>query len=354
VSALILFLAALTRPEGFLVFAVIAAHNLLFAAIPKSRWMLWFVAFVLPFAVYFFWRYNYYGFLLPNTFYMKVGSTSAQVVRGFKYAASFFLLTVTPLLVLAAPFRKPLSYRIRCAFWIICAYTAYIILVGGDYMTLFRFFVPLLPFVAIVAADVSVSLPFPVFSLFLLLSILPSLNLERLSDGLPLPQRYWNIRQIAYPRVLFERSQVHRLSLLGKWMNENLPATATVAYDGIGAIGWFSNLKIIDMSGLNDIHIAHLPSPEMGHGVAGHEKEDLLYVLSRKPDYILFSRYFLAREELQPDVESLYRERLEKYPEAVRVAILNELRNYELQYVPLTDPWNGESGYMILLKRRQG
>ncbi len=42
------------------------------------------------------------------------------------------------------------------------------------------------------------------------------------------------------------------------------------------------------MLGLNDAHIANVEIGPMGRGLAGHEKGDGRYVLSRKPDFIQF------------------------------------------------------------------
>ena len=47
------------------------------------------------------------------------------------------------------------------------------------------------------------------------------------------------------------------------------------------------NLRVIDMLGLNDAHIGHTSTADLGKGRAGHEKGDGKYVLSRSPDYIL-------------------------------------------------------------------
>ena len=50
------------------------------------------------------------------------------------------------------------------------------------------------------------------------------------------------------------------------------------------------------MLGLTDLHIAHLRVENMGSFVAGHEKRDPAYVLSREPSYILatWEEYFSA------------------------------------------------------------
>ena len=41
------------------------------------------------------------------------------------------------------------------------------------------------------------------------------------------------------------------------------------------------------MLGLNDAHVGHTSTADLGKGRAGHEKGDGKYVLSRSPDYSL-------------------------------------------------------------------
>ncbi len=73
------------------------------------------------------------------------------------------------------------------------------------------------------------------------------------------------------------------LVTLGKFLGENHPREI-LATTAAGKLPYFSELKTIDMHGLNDIHIAH---KDVGFfTVPGHNKYDMDYVLSRKPDLI--------------------------------------------------------------------
>jgi hypothetical protein len=63
---------------------------------------------------------------------------------------------------------------------------------------------------------------------------------------------------------------------------------ALIAVNAAGCLPYFSRLPAIDMLGLNDFYIARHPPAEMGHGPIGHELGDGSYVLSRKPDLIVF------------------------------------------------------------------
>ena len=92
----------------------------------------------------------------------------------------------------------------------------------------------------------------------------------------------------------------------GLWLRDNTPPQTLVAAQGAGAIAYYSQRPVIDLLGLNDVHIAHVDVPDMGEGKAGHEKRDPAYVLSRNPDYILvvWEDYFTP---VQQQFDSEYR-----------------------------------------------
>ena len=72
--------------RGLLLFAVLVGDQILLYCLPLNRRKLFSVGntLILPFLFlyggYILWRYSYYGFFLPNTFYAKVGWSSAQVL----------------------------------------------------------------------------------------------------------------------------------------------------------------------------------------------------------------------------------------------------------------------------------
>jgi hypothetical protein len=74
---------------------------------------------------------------------------------------------------------------------------------------------------------------------------------------------------------------------VGKWLKKNVPPNTLIAVDAAGAVPFFSELPTIDMFGMNDEYIAHGSNPNLGLGVAGHEKFDLKYVLARRPRYLV-------------------------------------------------------------------
>ena len=90
-SSVLFVLLALTRPEGAYLFVICAVvfcvgdlrrgdgmHGL-------RRHVANVTLFTSVFGGYFVWRYQYYGSLLPNTFYAKVTGGEVQIVTGLTY-----------------------------------------------------------------------------------------------------------------------------------------------------------------------------------------------------------------------------------------------------------------------------
>src|SRR4030095_10489577 len=94
-SSILFLLAALTRPEGNLIFAVTVFHQFIYWRKHKSESFFnrnnlgWLGAYVIPAAIYMMWRYSYYGYLFPNTFYAKTGASIEYFKAGFDYVVEF-------------------------------------------------------------------------------------------------------------------------------------------------------------------------------------------------------------------------------------------------------------------------
>ena len=156
-SAWLLLLATLTRPEGLLVGGLTGVF--LFARVVARRLTLsellrWAALWLIPFAVYFVWRLAYFGHVLPNSFAVKTGG--AQLLpAGMVYLSTLvnrlgLWLWLLPAVVLALA-RKPPDVRLGGALlalvWLV-PYLVYVAVVGGDFMDLGRFVVPMLPVAA--------------------------------------------------------------------------------------------------------------------------------------------------------------------------------------------------------------
>lgn len=274
-------ITTLARPEGLLIFAVICIDQLLVSIKKRNRGIFYlatsFLAIYLP---YFIWRYLYYGYFLPNTFYGKVGFNINQVIRGIGYALRFAIPTFFLLIpVLSTLFTRRWFRKCRglnLLPLVVALYAVYVIFVGGDLMPAFRFFVPIVPLLCLISA---VSIPLLAKTKKTIILIVTIIAL-------------YNIAQIRITWEIYHHIQHDTVAFYGKevglWLRENASPKAVIATNTAGSIPYFSRLKTIDMLGMNDEHIAHREIPSLGKGFAGHEKGDGAYVLSRNPDYIQF------------------------------------------------------------------
>jgi hypothetical protein len=331
----LLALATLTRPDGALGALAAGVYLLVRNAKRKMRnakgnmqhaesWSFAtrpFTFYLLPFALfscgylaiflpYYAWRYAYYGYPLPNTFYAKVGTGWAQVQRGLDYAAEFAGAIGWPFVALllaaglaAVRFRGssfgfrvsgfrafPHAATVAHLLLLIALYSAYTIAVGGDHFPGLRFFVPILPALALLlqmtlleiggwGLEIKWRKPLAYLSL-----ALACVYLTWIAAALPASNA-----RLAQSPVRGEYNVVEKNRELGYWLRDNTPRDTLVASGIAGAMPFYSGLRVIDTLGLNDLHIAHLEVQGMGSGIAGAEKTDVGYVLDRRPDYIPFS-----------------------------------------------------------------
>ncbi len=280
-TAVCCVLAAMSRPDAGLVFAVLFADRLV-AGIREKNWgfMTFGAVFALLYGAYFLWRFNYYGYLLPNTFYAKIGGTWEQFSKGMNYAANFSGATFFILapIVIALLMRKG-AFGNRGFRHVLLAllglHTAYVILVGGDFMACFRFFATALPVFCLLGAMGTMACrPKPVAAVLFALIVI-------CHNSLMMADHKRVGRPIGNGNVARNGERV------GRWLKEHADPSALLATNTAGSVAFFSGLHTIDTLGLCDETIAHRNVP-MGMRGVGHEKGDGAYVLSRKPDYVQF------------------------------------------------------------------
>ena len=278
-----LLLLATLRPEGaafvllILVWRRSSRHSL-----PVTE-----IAFAVGFVSLILWRWSYFGSVLPNTFHAKMTGGPGAYNDGLHYLLDFVRHGGGGVLVGLAlvPLLQP--RRSRVVWLLLTAISLQVLMVlaaGGDWMQYYRFMAPALPLLAALLAaglatiwkEISSSgadrkLAVPVLVIVLLAGYLGTYKYEReqLRAVLPALEKGGSLAQ-SYGRV-------------GVWLEENSPPEARVAVSDIGAIGYFSHRRILDMFGLIDTHIARRPGRL-------HFKCDPQYLLDQNPDYIILVR----------------------------------------------------------------
>ncbi|MBP8130601.1 MAG: hypothetical protein KA184_13565 [Candidatus Hydrogenedentes bacterium] len=335
--------AAMSRPDAGLIFAVLALDRFFDALRARDvSFLLFPLTFTVLFGAYFYWRYTYYGYVFPNTFYVKVGGTWAQALRGMDYTGRFlgaaFCILAPVLAAFLIPGRAFEAAGLRRVLLVIAAlHVAYVTTVGGDFMPSFRFYASIFPLICLLAA-------------FAVRACRPPAIVALLFTALVIGH---NVLMIVEHRDIGDRAGKGNVGRLGKrvgeWLRENAPPDAVLATNTAGSIPFFSKLTTIDMLGLCDAVIAHRELP-IGYGTPGHEKGDGRYVLSRLPDYVQFgsstgaaSPAFLGDRELYNIPEFRRDYELKAYPIGGGAVVRLYVRKAEAGGKPLRAKAPGEA-----------
>jgi arabinofuranosyltransferase len=372
IAAGCLLLATLTRPEGFGIFLIVAAAQGVLGRWQshRSRDAVLLGAIYVPlFLLYFVWRYHTFGYLLPNTFYAKTGGGLAQVRHGVIYIGYFalhFVMPCVPWAVLAAwrftgdrdgrmdpESLAPDAVEERrrglvIAASVIVGYLGYVALVGGDYMAMYRFLVPVLPLgVSMFGELVELAVPDAPLPRSRRL-ILGLLSIGSIGGVLLQSSPYEAAVFKSTPRmhgtyrgVRVERWHVNRFHVIGEFFNrQTRTADDSVLTWDIGVVGYITRLKIYDALGIVDPVIAHAGiDAGLKNGLPGHERQDLEYSYSRHPTFVMYTMQLRPQPATWP-----------VYPAELTRRVQSE---YELKSVWLSDVRNGEQGYFSYLERKR-
>lgn len=167
-AGIALALAAMTRPEGLIVAAVVGVTRLICNAFGKRRIigrteLIAAACFLGIWAPWFAWRWWYYGWPFPNTYYVKAHGpwASPALAKQMQDAGMYYiwawlkqtkLIWVLPIVLvgLATARTKTPRFTLGLVCTLIAAvYIPYTISVGGDFMGLHRFIMPLFVIAAI-------------------------------------------------------------------------------------------------------------------------------------------------------------------------------------------------------------
>jgi len=222
-------LAALSRPEGIILAAVVLLSGVLTAGrAGRSRWLLAAAFALIPYGAYFLWRWHYFGLLLPNTFYARAGVSPRALVGRLRGVAPF-LLYIAPLAALAAWRRAAAKGGRGRLVWIsFVASFALAFLAKREWMPGFRYELPFVAFLAVLAGGAWARVlagrgrRWPVVGSVLLAAYLfiPGLFL---------------FREVTYTARL-ERAHI----ALGRWLAAAAPSGSSLATWDMGAVPYFS------------------------------------------------------------------------------------------------------------------
>jgi arabinofuranosyltransferase len=294
-------LASMTRPEGPLLVALLGAHRYVRAVVVERRWLpskdeliaaAWFLGIWGPWVA---WRWWYYGWPFPNTYYVKATdppTTPEKIsaaydakmrVHGLHYVKRWFeqtgLLWAAPLAVfgLFGAVRSPKSLRFgfgTLAALITGVYLYYVTGVGGDFMGLHRFIMPLFVLGALaIALGVAqlgelVKKPPAMLAIAAVVALVFAVFQYRLTERSMKFGNFKNDDGIDTPAYL--RVYAHDRRLIGEKLRACVRPDDFAIFGGVGAMPFAARLRGIDVFGLVSDRIAH--EVPRGRDRAGHNK----------------------------------------------------------------------------------
>ncbi len=319
----VLALAAMTRPEGLMVAGLIGLHRIGVMLIRDRRWrpsrdeLLCLAYFLAVWAPWFAWRWWYYGYFFPNTYYVKASGAASDAyfrelrAAGLHYVWQFLrhsgLLYAAPLVLVglfAAPLRSRRMQLGSLSALIGAVYLYYTVGVGGDFMGLHRFVMPLFPLGALAAVG----------GLRFLVELVPrwrrlsgpalaaalvaafAIFQLRLTAASTRPGNWKSDQGIDTPSYL--AVYAHDRAVIGKHMQPCFRDDDFAIFGGAGAKPYYAQVRGIDVYGLVSERIGHetpRTKPRPGHNKWGPDQ----LLLDHHPTFV-FSCYSITSDPKRP------------------------------------------------------
>ncbi len=300
VTGIVFGLATLTRPEGALFFALYLLPKCIHFRKDKVeiiKYIIGFAVVVLPHELF---RLVYYNGWVPNTFWVKSKRFRGG---GLQYLIKYFPMTgfwMFPVAMAGLFVRKFHKDYLSC-FLPVAGYLSYVYYIGGDWMALGRFIIPVLPFAAVCATDTLFAVRRPglkrVVSFFLILNIATALVSIRFDLLRFRPSHYMDILKWEIPHY-------RDWKIVGQWFAQHADKSDVMSTGLGGIIPYYSGLTNIDRGGLNDKTIAQIIYS--AESIQEEQRRIDEVILDRKPDFILnetdaFNILRNSPESLPPD-----------------------------------------------------
>ncbi|MDQ3336525.1 MAG: hypothetical protein M4D80_15265 [Myxococcota bacterium] len=320
-AGVFLALAAMTRPEGLLVAAVLGLVHLINWALRPERSIrdelfaaAWFLGLWGP---WFGWRLYYYGHLFPNTYYVKASGkwadpklASDMLDNGLYYlwvwvkqTRLLFAFPLAAIGLIARPRTPRFVFAVSCGV-LAAAYLGYTVTVGGDFMGLHRFIMPVFVFAAILVAlggdwitERVKSDIFTILAGVVLVGTFAFTQYKLTRDSLRWGN-FGNDRGIDTPAFLIAYTEDR--ATIGRAMRDCFLDTDFSIVGGAGAQPYEGHMRGIDVFGLVSDRIAH-EEPRI-RARAGHTKWGSDTLLAQYDPTFVFSCYRLHRSAAQPQL----------------------------------------------------
>ncbi len=325
-TGLFICFGLLTRPDVMIIL-IVANLFLLIGNLLKGEQLvqiikihsLFNLAILAIYLPYFLWRYNYYGFIFPNTYYDKLGNESA-FGKGFYYIWIYLKCHFTSFLILIPfffffPFfnkngfknvllQKKIAPLITAISFILIYLIVFVAKVGGDFMFA-RFIIPCVPFIYFIIFYFLILIEVKYLNLFLLtiLSfcviesvIRVNLFVETSENGKEKAIEHNGIADEQY--VYLHLVNAEHETKMGRELNECLKGIdyKAMVMGAQARFAYYADFSYCqEYYGLTDTTIAHSVINERGR--IGHEKHATIEYLENKGIHFVFNAGSLKEDE---------------------------------------------------------
>lgn len=296
-SPILLLAISLTRPEGFLVFCVWTLHRYLQNTSGLRGLALEASLFAVPYMGFIAWRWNTYGYPLPNTAYLKLGPTLQSSLEAGEWLLGFFALRPLFALALLVGLMFVLLKRATRKEWrlsagIVLGFFVFVIIAGRDWMPHHRFLAPIVPLLGLPIAYTIDATEQRGIKLAMIGLAAGAIVVE-LALGFTLYRPL--TRDFArYTDGLIEA---------GRWIEKNTTEGATIAVVDAGALAYYGERKTIDILGLNNTHVAH-----------SDQSTSIDYVMSHDPAVIQLHVGFSETGQLHAPTDGKHNQLIVDHP----------------------------------------
>ncbi len=257
---------ALSRIDGFIPLGFIlgfeAVRRLWRREGSIRDYVVWAAPGVAVYALWFFWRWRYYGLPLPTTYYAKALIPKLLPHRGWEYVRDEMRangsLALAPLALLALAARQRIVALLLLAF--VALHLAYVVRAGGDWMPYGRFLLPLLPVALVLAAWggqwIADGLRRWLGRASLVLLLLP---LAAMAFVVRRTERHIStepLQQVKLAIAADQGSHVRNLKAAARILGAALPPGARLVTDYGGIFAYYTDAAPIEMWGLCNAAIA--------------------------------------------------------------------------------------------------
>lgn len=292
---------SLLRPEG--TGAALAAAAVM-ATVDRPRALRMLAILVPLLVVTHVTRFTYYGQLLPHTFWAKRLAASSHWPGALGYAYTFLIDYLPVILVplFLTGLLRTEKAEVRVMTGLVAVQALAVLSVGGDWMPLYRFWVPL-------AAPAAILVAHGIATIEESLSSAWTGNRARWIIGPTLCLVLLELFSIpmAASQVIQQQNRLGELmTRVGERLASDVPdlAQRTIALGDIGRIGYITRARILDLKGLVTPAAVAAFRPKEGGGV----EPDAGWVFAAKPDWILLAVDPTTRKGVWPSDEVILRD----------------------------------------------